>query len=158
MSWKWGKAGQRLTESQKQQRRHRIMRRKQMDRDMLTEARRRWEEQHILPCRITMALDLKGLHGPDVDKQCGTEEPAVDMWEAGTRYPTWEQYLALAELTHQPLAFFWQPIEPEDMGPVFVCRRSEVGSSCKALHPQSQVTTWNIQPYQTSLFEPSTQS
>lgn len=36
-----------------------------------------------------------------VDSACGAQEPSVDEWEAGTRYPVFEQLLALAALTHQ---------------------------------------------------------
>ena len=38
---------------------------------------------------------------PDVDIACGAQEPACGDWEAGTRYPSFEQLLALAALTHQ---------------------------------------------------------
>jgi hypothetical protein len=46
-----------------------------------------------------MALDLRSLHGPEVDTACKAVEPEVDQWEAGERYPTWEQLRALADLT-----------------------------------------------------------
>ncbi|MDF3320228.1 hypothetical protein P3G66_31950, partial [Rhodococcus sp. C3V] len=41
--------------------------------------------------RITRALDAAELYGPDVDIACGAQEPAVDEWEAGTRYPSFGQ-------------------------------------------------------------------
>lgn len=61
-------------------------------------ARRAWAAGKVVPHRITTALDLHALYGPEVDAACGVEEPAVDEWEAGTRYPTWEQLCLLAEL------------------------------------------------------------
>jgi hypothetical protein len=58
-----------------------------------------WRGGHLEPWRISMALDSKGLEGPEVDIACGAQEPEVDLWEAGELYPTWEQVVALAELT-----------------------------------------------------------
>jgi len=65
-----------------------------------------WRRGQMIPHRITTALDLRELYGPEVDRACGVEEPAVDEWEAGVRYPTWEQLRALAELTQFPVKFF----------------------------------------------------
>jgi hypothetical protein len=62
-----------------------------------------------VPARITMALDMRELYGPEVDRACGVEEPAVDEWELGLRVPTDAQMLALAELTHIPIAWFYRP-------------------------------------------------
>lgn len=63
------------------------------------QAYREWAAGKVIPYRITAALDSHELYGPEVDRACGAEEPAVDMWEAGTLYPTWEQLCALAKLT-----------------------------------------------------------
>lgn len=70
------------------------------------QAREAWQRGHVIPHRITTALDLRELYGPEVDEACGVQEPAVDEWEQGVRYPTWEQLLALAELTQFPVKFF----------------------------------------------------
>jgi len=71
---------------------------------------RLWREGLLVPAQITFALDLAGLHGPDVDIACGANEPDVDLWEAGKLYPTWEQTQALAALTEQPIRrFFTRP-------------------------------------------------
>lgn len=64
------------------------------------------------PERITMALDICGLYGPEVDQALGGEEPMVDEWEAGVRIPTLEQVQALAELTGYSVRFFYQPPPP----------------------------------------------
>lgn len=72
------------------------------------------------PGRITAALNLAGLDGPEVDRACGVEEPAVDMWEAGTLVPTREQVEALATLTGFPPAFFYRD-SPAGIGPAWLC-------------------------------------
>lgn len=74
-----------------------------------------WRAGKVVPHRITTALDLRSLYGPRVDEACGVEEPAVDEWEEGVRYPTWEQLLALAELTGYPVAFFVPPVTGSPM-------------------------------------------
>lgn len=104
----WGKAGQRLTEREVDQRRrargfehvaweqHRAAR--------VAEARRNWEAGKVAPWRITHALG--DLNGPGVDLACGVVEPTVDHWELGIVYPTWRQLELLAELTGYPVGFF----------------------------------------------------
>ena len=64
------------------------------------------------PERITMALDLCMLEGPEVDRALGGEEPMVDEWESGVRVPDLEQVQALAELTNFPIRFFYLPPPP----------------------------------------------
>lgn len=61
------------------------------------------------PERITMALDLRELYGPEVDRALGGEEPMVDEWESGVRVPALTQIQALAKLTEFPVRFFYQP-------------------------------------------------
>jgi hypothetical protein len=91
-------------------------------------ARDAWARGQVVPHRITIALDFCELDGPGVDHACGVEEPAVDQWEEGTRYPTWEQLLALAELTGFDVRFFLMPedgqIHAIGPGVMFVCKRS----------------------------------
>jgi hypothetical protein len=69
--------------------------------------------------KITQALDLRGLYGPEVDNALGGEEPMVDEWEAGTLTPTPDQMIALANLTQFPIEFFYIPII--EMPEPFVC-------------------------------------
>ena len=64
------------------------------------------------PERITTALDLCELYGPEVDQALGGEEPMVDEWESGARVPTLEQTQRLAVLTGFPVKFFYQPPAP----------------------------------------------
>lgn len=73
-----------------------------------------------VPERITAALDVRGLYGPEVDRACGVEEPAVDLWEAGDLVPTAEQVEALSRLTGFPVRFFYMP-PPARLGPVWIC-------------------------------------
>lgn len=61
------------------------------------------------PERITAALDVRELYGPEVDRACGAEEPAVDRWETGEEVPTLKQLELLAALTSFPLGFFFAP-------------------------------------------------
>jgi transcriptional regulator with XRE-family HTH domain len=72
------------------------------------------------PERITAALDMQGLYGPEVDEALGGQEPMVDEWESGERIPTREQIEALARLTGWPVKFFYLP--PSSMpGEIFLC-------------------------------------
>jgi hypothetical protein len=73
------------------------------------------------PDRITAALDLRCLDGPEVDRACLAEEPAVDQWEAGEACPTWEQLVALADLTGFRPAWFVQPGPALGDGPGWLC-------------------------------------
>lgn len=86
----------------------------------------------VVPARITIALDTRGLDGPQVDIDCGTVEPYVDLWECGLEVPTAEQVRLLAELTGFPVVFFYMPIKPGPLigGPIFLC-----GRKCEVVEP-----------------------
>lgn len=118
--WQWGKAGVRLTPAEMEARElrrraqaaahaHRIAEAEQ-------EAYEAWARGLLAPWRITTALDRCSLYGPAVDEACGTREPAVDLWEAGLLYPTWEQVLALSNLTGFGPGFFIH--RDGDTGPI----------------------------------------
>lgn len=103
MPARWGRAGQRLTEHEVAVRDHAALTRRNQ-----REARRRaddavayrlWRAGELRPYLVTRVLDAAGLDGPEVDVECGTQEPDVDLWEAGKLYPTWEQLRRLAKLT-----------------------------------------------------------
>lgn len=107
---RWGKAGVRLTAEQIQAAtRARVAEankeRASVERS-LAKARADWAAGRVVPWLITIALDGKRLYGPEVDQACGVEEPGVDMWEAGTLYPSFEQLCALAKLTGNAPGFF----------------------------------------------------
>lgn len=76
----------------------------------------------IDPRRITIALDLRGLYGPEVDEACGVAEPTVDQWETGELTPTPEQLELLADLCGVTPRFFSAEFAPVDLGQgVWVC-------------------------------------
>ena len=83
-----------------------------------------WRAGALVPYHLTRMLDANGLYGPEVDLACGAEEPAVDEWEAGTRYPTWAQLVALADLVGVQPAYLFKATD-QDAGrltsPVFLC-------------------------------------
>jgi DNA-binding transcriptional regulator YiaG len=101
----------------------------------MTLARQRGERELAgrkpVPHRITTALNLMGLYGPEVDRALGGEEPMVDQWESGELVPTREQVELLAELTQYPVHYFYIPIkEPGGIGVVCTsdgCERGWVG-------------------------------
>jgi DNA-binding transcriptional regulator YiaG len=72
------------------------------------------------PQRITAALDMRQLYGPEVDQALGGEEPMVDEWESGERIPSFEQVQRLALLTDFPVKFFYLPALPPLTG-ALVC-------------------------------------
>lgn len=72
------------------------------------------------PERITMALNIRDLYGPEVDEALGGQEPMVDEWESGKRVPTKEQVRALAWLTDFPVTFFYLP-PPQQLPGLIIC-------------------------------------
>lgn len=66
----------------------------------------------VVPARITIALDVGGHEGPEVDVACGAVEPAVDLWECGVEAPSPEQVRLLSTLTGFPVAWFYRPMKP----------------------------------------------
>lgn len=72
------------------------------------------------PERITTALDMRELYGPEVDRALGGEEPMVDEWESGVRVPTFQQMQRLAMLTGFPVKFFYLP-PSEPAGNGWIC-------------------------------------
>jgi hypothetical protein len=88
------------------------------------------------PDRITFALDYHDLEGPDVDVACLAVEPAVDQWEAGEAAPSWEQLVALSELTGYPVPFFTR--ETLEIGPVWMCG----DLTCEVVAPRPPVPPW----------------
>lgn len=87
------------------------------------EAERLISAGRVVPARITIALDLCGLYGPEVDAQCDAAEPDVDMWEAGLAAPAPGQVEKLAALTGFPVVWFYRPVPagPFTSSPVFMC-------------------------------------
>lgn len=93
-----------------------------------------------VPARMTIALDVGGHEGPEVDIACGTVEPAVDNWEAGLEVPTGHQVVLLSRLTGYPVPYFYLPLPegplfgPDNGGGVIVCSRSgPKGKRCQVV-------------------------
>ncbi|MEU7591272.1 hypothetical protein AB0A95_33870 [Micromonospora sp. NPDC049230] len=83
----------------------------------------------VVPGRITIALDARGLYGPEVDLQVGTYEGNpdgdVDAWELGEAVPQRWQVRLIAELAQVTVASLHWPLEPgETEGRMWVCGRS----------------------------------
>lgn len=104
----------------------------------LRQRREREASKTPVPQRITTALDIRGLYGPEVDVACGAEEPAVDRWEDPNDplLPTAEQVELLAKLTGYPVLFFYLRPTPA-IGPMFLC--GEDGREIVDNRPPAQV-------------------
>lgn len=95
----------------------------------------------VVPARITLALDMRGMYGPQVDVAVGTFEGNpdgdVDGWEAGRAVPSEEQISLLAAATGFPAGWFAKPIKPGPLvGPVWICYRRKVnGARCHRVEP-----------------------
>lgn len=146
MSGRWERAGVRAapaSTADRQERRRRAQQAHQA-REVaargLAEARAAWEQGTVKPYAITRALDSRSLYGPAVDVACGGAEPMVDLWEAGELYPTWEQLLALAELTGYPIGFFTRDATSPS-GPIFMCR----GRGAGVFHPEPEVLAFTAE-------------
>ncbi|MDV6246297.1 hypothetical protein [Rhodococcus opacus] len=68
-----------------------------------------WRAGKLVPWYISHLLDGGQHSGPAVDIACHAEEPAVDRWEAGQLYPTWDQTVALARLLDVPVRDLTHP-------------------------------------------------
>ncbi len=113
---RWGKAGVQLTGQEAAHRdRLAVVRGIARDEQRIEDARiaqEKWKCGLVVPHAITTALNTHGLYGPEVDAACGVREPAVDLWEEGKLYPTWEQLQALARLTQYPVIYFVTARQP----------------------------------------------
>ena len=108
------------------------------------QARERRRSKTPIPERITLALDMRQLYGPEVDRACGVEEPAVDEWEAGTRVPTPEQIALLAELTNYPVGYFYEPVTVK-VHQLIVCDRSKPrGKRCVVVDTRPDAKVLNL--------------
>ncbi|HXH77144.1 hypothetical protein [Nocardioides sp.] len=101
------------------------------------ERRYRDGECTVYPNRITIALDAGGHEGPEVDAACLAAEPAVDQWEAGQAVPTWEQLVALSELTGVAVEFFLDPPD-NDIGPGWSCG----DGGCRVVLPHAAIAPY----------------
>lgn len=108
------------------------------------------------PYRITAALDMNELYGPEVDRALGGEEPMVDLWETGELVPTVEQIKLLAEMTGVTPEFFYRL--PMPGAPGFICgddgcERVWVGPPPEP-EPLAEVIAWPGRVVEPELTEP----
>lgn len=129
--------------SQREDREARMKKRRQargiarhLEETRLLEAERRWRGGYVIPARITQALDLRELYGPEVDSACGVAEPTVDRWEAGEVYPTWPQLRALSRLTGLGERWFTDAIPWRHIDKMFICDRRRRAWTSMAVLPQ----------------------
>jgi hypothetical protein len=92
------------------------------------------------PRRITLALDARGLYGPDVDTACGAREPDVDRWEDPNDplLPTAEQLVKLAALTGMTVEWFNGDEPP--LGRLFICDLSRRKHGLTIVEPDGTVS------------------
>lgn len=117
--WPWTRAGVRRDPAKRAEILARYRRRHEEAAEQrkhhLRVAHRKWRAGLVVPYNITLALNAKNLHGPEVDHACNAEEPEVDLWEAAKLYPRWDQLLALANLTAKTPRWFTETHEPLDI-------------------------------------------
>ena len=73
--------------------------------------------------RISTALDMRGLYGPEVDEALGVADvfdTVVDAWETGDLVPTESEIRRLSMLTGMPPAWFYRGTLPV-ADHVFIC-------------------------------------
>lgn len=131
----WGKAGVRLTPADRAARAAQRARARRAREASDARARAAWQAGLLQPHTITTVLDAADLFGPEVDRSLGVVDPTVDEWEAGTRYPSWEQVLALAVLAGVTPEWL---VKPRPRPPVTVlCSVDDGGlpSSCEVTDP-----------------------
>lgn len=78
------------------------------------------------PARITFALDVAGMDGPEVDEALGVHnalDTVVDAWETGDVVPSQDEIRRLATLTNYGPGWFYLGPMPQFDGPVFFCER-----------------------------------
>lgn|SRR5699024_1325485 len=69
-----------------------------------------WRQGGIVPGRIALARAYLGLHPQNIANVCGTDAEAVDLWELGLEYPTWDEFTDVVLLSGLPWGFFVRPV------------------------------------------------
>ncbi|ALV47859.1 hypothetical protein MB46_19495 (plasmid) [Arthrobacter alpinus] len=122
----------------------------------------RWQNSELRPTAITLAFDPQARGGRGalfssshfvgawVDAACGVLEPAVDRWEQGLLYPTWEQLCRLSALTQTPLDKLLNGASTNQV--LLGCINDPTGFTLRhRFHPAIVATTVNAHPEQPSL-------
>lgn len=74
-------------------------------------AYRTWRAGHLVPGRIALARQYHALPQQSVANVCGTDLEAIDLWEQGVEYPSWDELQDFLALTRLPVEFFARPVE-----------------------------------------------
>ena len=123
-----------------------------------------WQNGGLRPTAVTLAFDPHAHAGRGgagattvfvgewVDVACGVQEPAVDSWEAGLLYPTWEQLCKLAALTGTSLeTLFTAPGVLEGLAG---CVQEPLTFALRqGFHPAIVASTVSVHPHQPSVEE-----
>lgn len=115
--------------------------------DVLERAYDEWRRGLVVPTRITAALDMGQLYGPEVDERCGVTEPAVDQWEDGLLYPTWDQLVRLSALTDFKEHWFTHEAKPEH-------QMTPLDTSLRFHMPIADFEAWCAEPLPLLAFPP----
>ena len=124
----------------------------------------KWANGDLRPATITRAFDPYAgggryalyssttFVGTWVDEACGAHEPAVNSWEQGRVYPTWEQLCKLAALTEISLeTLLNSPTTPNALSG---CIQTAVPFAlAQRFHPSIVAATVDAHPEQASLEE-----
>ena len=123
-----------------------------------------WQNGGLRPTAVTLAFDPHSHAGRGgavastvfvgewVDLACGVQEPAVDSWEAGLLYPTWEQLCRLAALTETPLVTLLTA--PGVLEGLTGCVQEPLTFALRqSFHPAIVANTVNVHPHQPSAEE-----
>ena len=129
-----------------------------------------WQKGGLRPTAVTLAFDPNAHPGRGgtvasvasvvfvgewVDLACGVQEPAVDSWEAGLLYPTWEQLCRLAALTDTPLVTLLTA--PGGLEGLVGCVQEPLTFALRqGFHPAIVASTVNVHPHQPSSQESAT--
>ena len=121
----------------------------------------RWQTGVLRPTAITLAFDAQAgggraalfsaspFVGDWVDEACGAQEPAVDRWEQGLLYPTWEQVCRLSALTQTPMDSLLSGVENNQA--LLGCVNDPTGFALRhSFRPAIVATTVKSHPQQTS--------
>ena len=69
-----------------------------------------WRDGQIVPGRIELAREQKGLPQQCVANVCGTDAMAVDLWEQGVEYPSWAELEDLCAILEVDPEFLARPV------------------------------------------------
>lgn len=70
-----------------------------------------WRDGYLVPGRITLAREHRHLPQQSLANVCGTDIEAIDLWEQGAEYPSWDEFQDLLIITGFPVEFFTRPVQ-----------------------------------------------